>query len=198
MNESTCHKPRNITSNISPREAKYIVAYLCFPFICIAMYVQLNIETGCRPCVYNPCTLGAGFLKYRRIRSTILPFRSKERTQQWLSISFFFSLSSIVLIQQQQRNKNTCVSQFRQLQCLIREAPNRCIQYKYKLKTRTVTCDGTSNNFSAMQSLGWKLVTSVNSIDHAYKIELTPDPPHMLKNARNATCHLGCFVDQNN
>ena len=44
-----------------------------------------------------------------------------------------------------------------------------CIQNK--CKPRTVTCDGTSTNFNAMQSLGCKLGTSVSSISGSFFVE---------------------------
>ena len=33
--------------------------------------------------------------------------------------------------------------------------------------------------------------------DYPFKRYFTPDPSHMFKNVRNALCHLGCFVDEN-
>ena len=64
--------------------------------------------------------------------------------------------------------------------------------------------DGTSTNLRAMQLFGYKLGKSLTlqHIDgsfmytgYEHKLFFTPDPPHMLKLARNALCELGVFID---
>ena len=62
--------------------------------------------------------------------------------------------------------------------------------------------DGTTTNFSAMKLFGCKTGTSLDQIvpffnyeGYEHSIYFTPDPPHMLKLARNALAELSVFTD---
>ena len=63
-------------------------------------------------------------------------------------------------------------------------------------------CDGTATNFNVMMLFGCKIGKSLNEINGQFKypgfeydLYFTPDPPHMLKLARNALAELECFID---
>ena len=64
------------------------------------------------------------------------------------------------------------------------------------LRVRTLTCDGTTTNFSTMKIFGFKvggkraieLCGAFVYFDEQYLF--TPDPPHMLKLVRNALSDL--------
>ena len=86
------------------------------------------------------------------------------------------------------------------LNSLIARILDLCVSHD--LIVRTVTLDGTATNLSAMKLFGCKLGKSIDDIDGSFsyerfdhKLYFTPDPPHMLKLARNALCELGVFVD---
>lgn len=86
------------------------------------------------------------------------------------------------------------------LHCLISQALT--LANTHSIKVRSVTCDGTTTNFSALKSFGCKLGDSLDSIDGSFTFEdqeiyFTPDAAHMLKLARNALCDYGVFIDGN-
>ena len=63
--------------------------------------------------------------------------------------------------------------------------------------------DGTTTNFSCMKIFGCKLGNKLEDIDgsfnydgYSYTIYFNPDPPHMLKLARNALHDYQIFVDE--
>ena len=73
---------------------------------------------------------------------------------------------------------------------------------EHSIEIRNVTMDGTHTNFAAMSMFGCKLGNSVATIDGQFSVEgydyplfFTPDPPHMLKLARNALGELEVMVD---
>ena len=53
-------------------------------FVCIAIYVQLNIKTKYRPCVYNPCTLESRCLPLRKDLIFLLQFINSITTYKFL------------------------------------------------------------------------------------------------------------------
>ena len=76
------------------------------------------------------------------------------------------------------------------------------LSIEHDLKVRTITCDGTSVNLSAMKLFGCKLGKSADEIDGSFYYKgyenplfYVPDPPHMLKLGRNALGDLGIIVD---
>ena len=63
---------------------------------------------------------------------------------------------------------------------------------EHGLRIRAITMDGLSANLTAMRMFGCKLSTSLENIDgqfsfdgYEYPLFFCPDPPHMLKLARN-------------
>ena len=70
------------------------------------------------------------------------------------------------------------------------------------LKIKTVTCDGTSTNFSTMKKFGCEVGKTESELngEFVYKSRsyvFTPDMPHMLQLARNALSDMKVFVDGN-
>ena len=87
------------------------------------------------------------------------------------------------------------------LHCLIRKSLDLSVEHN--IKVRAVTMDGTSTNFSAMKQFGCKAGTDLELLDgsfdfpgYDYKLYFHPDPPHMLKLARNALHEYEIFVDE--
>ena len=90
----------------------------------------------------------------------------------------------------------------KELHSLLSKVLELCIAHD--LKVRTITCDGTTVNLSAMKLFGCRLGKSIDDINgsfqhngYDYRLHYVPDPPHMLKLARNALCDLGVIVDGN-
>ena len=68
------------------------------------------------------------------------------------------------------------------------------------LNVKTVTCDGTPTNLSTMKKLGCNIGQTLDDLDGTFTLNgtkylFTPDPPHMLKLARNALSDLRVFID---
>ena len=77
------------------------------------------------------------------------------------------------------------------LNCLLRKTLDESIAHK--LKVRVITMDGTTTNLSAMKLFGCQIDGKTGVMDGSFKypgcdhtIYFHPDPPHMLKLARNA------------
>jgi hypothetical protein len=71
---------------------------------------------------------------------------------------------------------------------------------EHGLSIKTVTCDGPITNMSTMKKMGCKIGNESTLLDGEFSFNgqrylFTPDPPHMLKLARNALSDLGVFVD---
>ena len=73
---------------------------------------------------------------------------------------------------------------------------------EHGLRIRAITMDGLSANLTAMRMFGCKLSTSLENIDgqfsfdgYEYPLFFCPDPPHMLKLARNALGELKILQD---
>ena len=84
------------------------------------------------------------------------------------------------------------------LSCLISKALH--LSFEHKIKVRAVTMDGTSVNFRAMKLLGCNIGTTSDNLDGLFTFDdndvyFFPDPPHMLKLARNALHDYQIFVD---
>ena len=86
------------------------------------------------------------------------------------------------------------------LNTLLKKSLDFCVEAN--LKVRCVTMDGTSTNFSAMKLFGCKTGTSLREIfpffvheGYDHLMYFIPDPPHMLKLARNALAELKVFID---
>ena len=76
------------------------------------------------------------------------------------------------------------------------------LAFDHDLEVKTVTCDGTSTNFSTLKRFGCKIGNQKELLDgtFSYKgktILFTPDYPHMLKLGRNALAELKVFIDSN-
>ena len=72
--------------------------------------------------------------------------------------------------------------------------------FEHDMKVKTVTCDGTTTNIASMKNLGCKVGKTLESIDGSFvfegnTVQFIPDPPHMLKLARNALGELKEMVD---
>ena len=84
------------------------------------------------------------------------------------------------------------------LHCLLSQCLNHSA--KHGLIVHMVTMDGAPSNFLAMKRFGCKMGSVVKNIDGRFKVScyphvlyFYPDPPHMLKLARNALADLGVF-----
>ena len=70
------------------------------------------------------------------------------------------------------------------------------------MKVKTLTCDGTKTNFSAMKLMGCKIGKTAECIDGRFVfgkeknvIQWTPDIVHMLKLSRNALSDMKVMRD---
>ena len=73
---------------------------------------------------------------------------------------------------------------------------------EHSILIRCITMDGTSTNFAAMRLFGCKLGKSLSEINgefyfegYSHSLFFTPDPPHILKLARNALAELKVLID---
>ena len=76
------------------------------------------------------------------------------------------------------------------LHCLVSRALELCVYHGFKV--RTVTCDGTSTNFSVIRQFGCNLGNSLEDISGIFYSESFADP---IKLARNALAYLRTIVD---
>ena len=76
------------------------------------------------------------------------------------------------------------------------------LSFEHNMKVKTLTCDGTKTNFSAMKLMGCKIGKTAECIDGRFVfgkeknvIQWTPDIVHMLKLARNALSDMKVMRD---